>query len=410
MTLDLEKVAEHLPALIGRAQLERSVDEERRRRALELLHEATANQKQFEERIGAAQTSWTLALPHDGPPDSAYFPPPAPPGYSALAVDGSSIDVDRHLPVDCYVVNLGWIAVHYGDEPGAERDTVVDLQPTGETLLLQDRDDPSRESMIAGMVLSLVRSVRELTLLAERAAAVARDDRPLLALVDGNLALWNLDKPDLSRTISEGLKRSALDALDQLKQLAERRRVLFCAFTSLTGAGNLAHSLRLMACPMEHNVVCRECPGKHTDARPCDVAGLADDSAVMKSLLEPWQRSAVFAAHSSHRSRMAEKWYADAGHEIVFFYLKAGNEVARIELPAWMTDDRRRMELLHALLVHQCREGGDYPLVLQEAHEQAVISTGDRRSFSALIARECELNGIQWLISAKELSKHVRAI
>lgn len=413
MTLDLVKVAEQLPLLIKRVQRARFDNTGRRDYALALLHKAAGEPLAFEGLMLGAQTSWPLARPTDEPMNAAFSPPERPRSYSVLALDGSSIDVDRHLPVDCYVMNFGWMVIHYGDHPGAEGDSSVELQPTGEDLYLRDTDDPSRESAVIGAVLSVVRSVRELALLADHAEALATPARPLLALIDGNLALWNLDKPDLPDTIAEQLKygdRGIIRALDRLRALAADGRVLFCGFVSRTGAGNLAHSLRLTACPLAPRVVCRECPGKADGTRPCDAAGLPDDSAVMKEILAPWQRSAVFLPHSARRGGGAEEWYKEAGHEIAFFYLRVGDEIARIELPVWMAENADRLGLLHALLVHQAQQGGEYPVALQEAHEQAVISTGDRTYFTHLIARELELNGIPWQTSAKALSKRVRAI
>jgi NurA domain len=324
-------------------------------------------------------------------------------------VDGSSIDVDRHLPLDCYLVNLGWILVQYGAMPCFQGDTRVELQPVGEELLVRDADDPSRESAIAGTVLEVVRSVWELGLLAEQAERFATRDRPLLALLDGNLALWNLDKPGLPASTMDALKAKSVDALDRLKALAESRTVIFSGFVSGTGAANLAHSLRLAECPLEH-VVCRACPGKDSGTRPCDAGGAPNDAEIFKLLLGRWQRSAVFLPYRAYAPGTAESWYAGAGHDIAFFYLNVGGEIARIELPRWMTEDAEQLSLLHALLVAQTDEGGLYPLVLQEAHEQAVISTGDRACFAAMLEREGELTGIPWLVSAKAMSKRIRAI
>jgi hypothetical protein len=75
-----------------------------------------------------------------------------------------------------------------------------------------------------------------------------------------------------------------------------------------------------------------------------------------------------------------------------------------------MAEDPLKLDLLHALLVHQAQEGGEYPIALQEAHEQAVISGNDRVYFNALVERQFELNDIPWVTSAKALSKRVRVI
>jgi hypothetical protein len=201
-----------------------------------------------------------------------------------------------------------------------------------------------------------------------------------------------------------------LQALNRLQALAKSRRLVFSGYVSHTAAANLVNSLRLLACPLEEKVACRHCPGKETGTRPCDEAGLAYDRDLMLEVLRPWERSAVFRSHRSRHARTAERWYEEEGHEIAYFYLRAGDEIARVELPVWVAADAQKLGLLHSLLVAQLKAGAGYPLALQEAHEQAVISTGDRRSFEALIARECELQGIAWLPSAKERSKRARAI
>src|SRR5579884_719398 len=313
MTLDLVQVAEQLPLLIGRAVREREHMQVRRARALQHLHTAAAEPEAFRQRVVGAQTSWTLALEGLGRLDDAVPPPPTPADYAALAVDGSSIDVDRHLPLDCYVLNFGWVHARYGREPAFSGESLVEVQPVGEELLLRDAEDPSRESGVAGAVLDLLRGVRELGVLAERAEALATAGTPLLALLDGNLALWNLDKPGLPRTIMDELKRRSIDALDRLRALAEAGRVVFGGFVSGTGAANLAHSLRLLECPLQPAVVCRACPGKGSGIRPCDEAGVAHDAELMRELLGPGQRSAVFAPHRAYASGTAESWYAGEG-------------------------------------------------------------------------------------------------
>ena len=41
-------------------------------------------------------------------------PPDVPADWTALSVDGSHIDVDRHLPLRCHLINLGGCAITYG--------------------------------------------------------------------------------------------------------------------------------------------------------------------------------------------------------------------------------------------------------------------------------------------------------
>ena len=52
--------------------------------------------------------------------DSTYSPPPLPDDYCVVGVDGSHIDVSRHIPAHCYLINIGGMALRYGSEPGHE--------------------------------------------------------------------------------------------------------------------------------------------------------------------------------------------------------------------------------------------------------------------------------------------------
>ncbi len=65
-----------------------------------------------------------------------------------------------------------------------------------------------------------------------------------------------------------------------------------------------------------------------------------------------------------------------------FVYLNTGQEIVRIEFSAWLQDK------IHDYLVYivdQINKGSGYPVVLAEAHMQAVISNQDRFYFYKLI-------------------------
>ena len=55
----------------------------------------------------------------EGPLDSCP-PPEVPKDWTALSVDGSHIDVDRHLPLRCHLINLGGCAITYGANPACQ--------------------------------------------------------------------------------------------------------------------------------------------------------------------------------------------------------------------------------------------------------------------------------------------------
>ena len=55
--------------------------------------------------------------------------------------------------------------------------------------------------------------------------------------------------------------------------------------------------------------------------------------------------------------------------------------------------------------MEQCRKGQGYPVVISEAHEQAVVSGRDRRLFKQMVAETLERQGLTAYTSQKELSK-----
>ena len=51
-------------------------------------------------------------------------PPEAPRDWVAVSLDGSHIDVDRHLPLRCHLINLGGCVITYGVKGGGKVDRV----------------------------------------------------------------------------------------------------------------------------------------------------------------------------------------------------------------------------------------------------------------------------------------------
>ena len=87
-----------------------------------------------------------------------------------------------------------------------------------------------------------------------------------------------------------------------------------------------------------------------------------------------------------------------------------GEEVARVEVPGWCAADAQALDLLHAALLAQAEKGHGYPLALQEAHEQAVVSTGDRALFTQLVDEALTAEGLRTATSEKARSKRTRFV
>jgi len=66
------------------------------------------------------------------------------------------------------------------------------------------------------------------------------------------------------------------------------------------------------------------------------------------------------------------------------------------------------LELTHSLVFDQCKRGHGYPVVLSEAHEQAVVTGADRENFWELVESTLIEEHLPGSSSGKSLSKRTR--
>ena len=92
----------------------------------------------------------------------------------------------------------------------------------------------------------------------------------------------------------------------------------------------------------------------------------------------------------------------------IFFYVNVGEEIGRVEVPKWVASDPVLLDLTHTLVIDNARRGGGYPVALQEAHEQAVVTSADREAFSAMVERFLEGQQLPVYTSQKQRSKRQR--
>ena len=97
-------------------------------------------------------------------------------------------------------------------------------------------------------------------------------------------------------------------------------------------------------------------------------------------------------------------------HYIYFFYLHVGAEIARVELPEWVAEDRELLDLVHACVFDQAEKGQGYPVTLSEAHERAVVRGADREAFYRFLGDTFVKNDIKVGISSKSLKKRHASI
>ena len=271
-------------------------------------------------------------------------------------------------------------------------------------LYLHKPDDPSEEVLIAGPLLGALRTVREVERLAD-AVEQLPDDKPALALLDGTLAFWDLQRGNYPRYVAEGLVGQRFQtALARLRAAStDRRPVAVAAYTSRPRTTEVASAVRLMLCGQGDAECNCLCSARRSELEPCHGAAGFDDRELFELLLEPGHRSPLYqSSHLAARFALGltvgEQW----NH---FYYLHGGTEIARVEVPDWLADDPELLALSHAMLVRQCELGLGYPVAVSEAHEQAVITGHDREEFRRLTLMLLEQQGLPTPESAKATSK-----
>ena len=395
MPLEFSNVAAQIEYMAAQA----GVDGEERRgrlaRALRLYAEADADA--LSARIASCSTPWPVAgIAHGF--SRKHDPPSCPRDFTVLAADGSHIEVDRHSSLRCYLINIGKVALHYGESPDAQIESEARIY-FGDDLALTDPAS-GRVELIEGPLLGVKRAVAECAALAD-AAAAQPPDRTVLAMADGSLVLWGLSPRDYEGFIREELlDKDYLDAFDSMKRRSDAGRFALCACTSFPRNAEVVNALRVHVCGCEP-VDCERCRAGER-GRECDELNGITDIAVFDAVLDPGQRSDVY--HSG--SKYVQKYYRE--HQVYFFYLKAEEEVLRVEVPQWVAERDDLVGLTHALALDQCRRGMGYPAALMEAHERAVVTAADREAFRLLVERAMVDKGIDMQTSGKSRSKRTR--
>ena len=378
MGLDLSQIVAQLDALAGRLDGARDDRARRLSSAVRALVEADASE--VRQKVDTSQgRPYLCAMPLDGLA-TRYVPGEIPPDFCVASVDGSHIDVDRHAPARCYLVNVGGCYLAYGSQPEARLFNRPRVYSEEEDLYITSRVPGSMDSVaVDGAVLGLKRAVAEVAALAELAEE-APAGLPLLALVDGSLVLWGVAGRGYQPFVrDEILTWGLVPALDRLWEIGRSRPLAVVAYVSLPQSTEVVNALRLQLCPNDL-VECRQaCVGYRSTRPPCDGLNGFLDRHLFQELLAPGERSGLFRTNSS----VSRDYYGR--HQVHFFYLNAGEEIARVEVLQWVAQDEGLVALSHALVLDQCVRGMGYPAAIAEAHEQAVITAPYREAFRQLL-------------------------
>lgn len=407
MTLDLERLAEAMDRIVTAAEAHQRKNSLLAAMAREALN-TTMSVEEIRERVISAGLQEALALPRE--PLPVMHERPRTRSYTVVAVDGSHHELDRYAAVPCAIINLGGWRIRYGE--AAEAAQLSDMRVlTTATVVLDDgtasekvadeaRPDAVSARAISGPLLGAYRGAWETVFLSEqvRQAVSQAANEPLVALLDGVLLPWTV--PGNDNAARDQVARMYTNAMSELRASTDGHEFALGSYISQPRAGEVMAMLGLLG--PEGN----------------GLAGHAD-ALLFGRLLGPGQRSASFETYVGRESAPQKDHFRPQGHLTAFFYLNTAataggpGELARIEFPTWLANREEGdalLDLLHMAVLDQCRRNGGYPVALQEAHERAVLTTGDRMAFETLVARALEAEGIVAGTAGKQMSKRVRGL
>ena len=359
------------------------------------LSELKLRSKKWEEisqKVRLSKTSWLLAGVL-GPLDNTYPLPLRPQTCTVIASDGSQIFPNRHEALPCYLINIGSVVLHYGEEGKAKLSSYPKFFYKDEDRLViwDGRRIPADSSVISER-----RALMEFQELL-RLAGENKNPENTVAVCDGTLIFWRLEgtPSDFKNEIIEPF----ISAMDRLKDL----RIPIAGYISFPGSTDVINTLRVGLCPEEVSY-CNRCPYTDLPELPCSpIESVTDRMLFSRVLSKPGERSSVFQSSSKILDL-----YGD--HKIYFFYLNIGEEIARVEIPKWVVDDKELLDLTHTVIFDQARKGSGYPVALSEAHEQAVVKSRDRDFFFDLIREGLVRSDFRVTVSRKGLSKRIPRI
>lgn len=329
------------------------------------------------QKIAHCSSPWLIPS-WQGPLDIAYDVPLLQEPYRVIGIDGSQVYPDRHQGSSCYLINIGSVYIYY-----AEHSTVhVESRPYVFTGRSSDE--------IALQPVDLVNAKRqELELDHGLQWSTQLFDRtmPELFLFDGSLIFWHLASQE--NELQEQYIKQYLFLMHKLFT----QRILSAGYISLPKSKELVNLIRLELC----NYMVQGCI-EHTQVDHIV------DTVVASFFLQPGQRSTVFKSSALMCNVYPEHLVPH------FFYMHVCDEIVRIELPAWIATDPQQVELVARMIYDQACKGGGYPVVLAEAHEQAVVKGPDRDFFYQMLQKLAIENKKRLLLSQKSTKKRIMGI
>ena len=338
---------------------------------------------------------WPIALPLQ-PFTNKYKMSELENEFTVIGVDGSQIMPSQHEMLHCYLLNIGIVQINYGSkhEP-ILTSTPYFFHKREQLYPLIDR----RRLHIDELYVALERNLLELEVLSKQALSAADLGSPVLALIDGSLVPWSLER------MPPTYQSQYLARMSTILQIFKDRRLPLFGYISNSRSAEVINSMRILICPYDFSHCKDNCRDLNEDDFPCSTISPLTDRRLFLGVLPELSRTAVFLSGSKTSKMFASSL------QTCFLYCNFGSEIARLECPRWLFEDQEIFELALGAVSAQVRRGAGYPVVLAEAHHQAVIKNADREQFFALLSKHYVAAGLgKSERSAKAVKKRVSAV
>lgn len=357
------------------------------RQRLERAQQALLRASQQQPDLVALRSQWhdQLAFSTAEPvePLQTCKPIASPPAQqTVIATDGSQIAPSHHEIAYCYLINIGRVMIHYGQERAPLLDSLPEVFYHPEDLYRSRQWGIRTEDWMGHQ-----RTVSEAQVLAEMGQSLGTNPAfPVLALLDGSLVYRSLEP--LPKEARAFLLPPMLEAWAQLQRLG----MPLMSYLSASRSSETLNFLRLACCPFSEPNCEQHCAEQRTggvDRTPCQVFVPLRDGNFWTTILQPGERGPLW--HS------CAPILAEYGPEqqIYFCHVHVGSEIARVEFPAWVAQNEVLLEQALGLVLGQVQKGYGYPIALAEAHNQAVVRGSDRAHFFALLERQMIKAGLR---------------
>jgi hypothetical protein len=309
--------------------------------------------------------------------------------YAVLAIDGSQIYPERHISgINCFLINTGQSLLEYSDKSRAafasnpKIFTPEQVLPGNEDKFSPDLVDLKREELELKTALNYA---------SELLPTYKQKNLPLTVFVDGTLIFWTLESkpPEIKKYFLE----QYIQALDGFYQL----QIPIAGYISMPKSRELVNLTKIGFCRFEL-ANCIPCHSLY-QSFPCKAVDHVLDTQLCSKFLDKYQRTNIFQSSSKIIELYPEHL------KPYFFYLNVGPEIIRLELPAWTAQNQEFIDLICNTAIDQVIKGYGYPVVLAEAHEQAVIKGSDRDFFYQLICKKSVELKQKIIMSPKSLKK-----